>query len=390
MTKSVCMNDKCTGCGFCEGVCPSKAITMKESLDGFLYPQVNKSLCINCGLCTAKCSVLNNSPINNKCYRDIFAAYNIDDSIRDSSSSGGIFYLLASYVINHGGMVYGAALSYDCKAVQHIPVDCVSDLRRIMGSKYIQSDLRGVYPSIKVQLDAGRVILFSGTPCQIVGLKRALNKDYDNLITVDFVCHGVPSPKVWRKYISEIEKNHCSIVKSVSFRDKRYGWKNYSLVFTLDNGTEVVERITESPYLKGFVSNLTLRKSCYSCKFKEFNRLSDFTLADCWGAEQFLKDINDDKGISAIIVNTEKGVALINKLKGYIKLPLDYSAFVEHNPSFLFQPLMNYNRSVFFKGFDNHILREWLVLLNSKSSLLSRLQRKIYRMKMERTREKQG
>lgn len=257
----------------------------------------------------------------------IFAAKNLDDGVRMHSSSGGIFSLLAEKVIRQGGIVYGAMFG-DSWEVKHGYVDSLEEMSLLRGSKYVQSHMEECFKSIKENLK-NKLVLFSGTPCQVLGLKLFLGKEYANLLTVDFVCHGVPSPKVWRKYLeetiaywSEGKKSVSShldsekkVIEKIEFRSKLTGWKKYSFAITLSEMTTDGEKKSvllssifyENSYMQAFLSNLSLRPSCYQCKCKNGRSKSDLTIADFWGADQYLPEMDDDKGISTLIINSQRG-----------------------------------------------------------------------------------
>lgn len=315
----------CCGCTACMYACPRNCISMKEDKEGFWYPSIDLSFCINCHLCEKVCPF--NKDIPAKESIKIFAAKNLDDGVRMHSSSGGIFSLLAEKVIRQGGIVYGAMFG-DSWEVKHGYVDSLEEMSLLRGSKYVQSHMEECFKSIKENLK-NKLVLFSGTPCQVLGLKLFLGKEYANLLTVDFVCHGVPSPKVWRKYLeetiaywSEGKKSVSShldsekkVIEKIEFRSKLTGWKKYSFAITLSEMTTDGEKKSvllssifyENSYMQAFLSDLSLRPSCYQCKCKNGRSKSDLTIADFWGADQYLPEMDDDKGISTLIINSQRG-----------------------------------------------------------------------------------
>jgi len=316
---------KCCGCGSCKNVCPEQCIRMLADEKGFLYPQVEKNNCINCGLCNKICPVMNNK--GNEEEKTAYASYNVDDSVRKVSSSGGIFGLLAENVIKKGGVVFGAAFSSDYKSVYHTGVDNLKDLPKLFGSKYLQSDTGNSFKEAESLLKENKYVLFVGTPCQIAGLKSYLRKDYQRLITADVICHGVPSPQIWSDYSSAQERLSGSKLNGVSFRDKRSGWSHsVILLLRFNDGKESYRPSNKDYYIKGFLSNLYLRDSCYDCRFKGKKVSSDITLGDFWGIEKILPEFSDDKGASAVIINTVKGEEIFDEIKaGTVSQKVSYN-----------------------------------------------------------------
>jgi len=318
--------EDCCGCHACMNACPKNAIEMVEDEKGFRYPKIDKSKCINCGLCEKVCPILNVNSSNNK--PKAYAAKNNDDKIRLNSSSGGLFYLLADYILSKKGVVYGASFDHNFD-VEHIEVSTKKDLNRIMTSKYVQSNIKDTYKKAKNNLDEGRFVLFTGTPCQIEGLLLYLRKDYEKLYTQDIICHGVPSPQVWRKYISGKK------IQEVNFRNKDNGWVNYNYLINAKDNNYCNNHKYDN-YSKSFLSNYILRDSCYKCKFKKYNRLSDITLGDLWGANNIIPEMDDDKGTSLLIIHSKKGEELFDKIKSncsYKKIDLDQA--VEYNSAYI-------------------------------------------------------
>ena len=332
---SITQKQDCCGCNACAQICPKQCITMQEDNEGFLYPRVDSENCIDCHLCERICPVSNHG-MERKPLK-VYAAINRDEEIRKRSSSGGIFTALAEQIIKQGGVVFGARFDEQWQ-VKHDYAETMEGLAAFRGSKYVQSRIGNTYQEAERFLKAGRKVLFSGTPCQIAGLRNYLRKEYDNLLTVDFICHGVPSPMVWRRYLKEEIARQCEkntvlprpiheedvLVEDISFRDKTLGWKKYSFALTLSTTNGSGDKIqfcscspmTKNEYLRGFMSNVYLRPSCYSCAFKKQKSGSDITLADFWGNSNVF---NDDKGVCAVIINNIKGynfidIPLIDKL----------------------------------------------------------------------------
>lgn len=293
----------CCGCSACVQKCPKQCISLKEDNEGFLYPQVNQQECISCGICKKVCPIIN--PNEKRTPLQIYAAINKNEEIRRQSSSGGIFTLLSEEILKEGGVVFGARFDENWE-VKHDYTENVKGLVNFRGSKYVQSRIEDNYKKVETFLKQGRKVLFSGTPCQIAGLKRFLSKEYDNLLTVDFICHGVPSPKVWRLYLYETYRKiikrggkHTassilsnsegkSQIEDICFRNKDLGWKRYSFFLKLKltdikgkrNTAELFEPYSENIFMKGFLSDLYLRPSCYQCTARSGKSGSDITIAD--------------------------------------------------------------------------------------------------------------
>lgn len=320
--------EKCSGCHACAAACPKECISMERDEEGFLYPRVDKDKCINCQLCEKSCPIIEkNAHSLDVC---AYAIKNRDDEIRMQSSSGGIFTAIATKVILDGGVVFGAAFDSSFN-VHHICVESVEELSRLRGSKYVQSTIGNTYKQAKEMLDSERFVYFTGTPCQIEGLLKYLGREYENLLTSDIVCHGVPSPMVWQLYL---RSKSDSCVKYASFRDKSEGWGNYSVVISFENSPEYKALASNDMYIKAFLSDLCLRPSCYSCAFKSKNRASDLTLADFWGIEKVLPELNDNKGTSLVLVHGKKGKKLLDDISEYIEIKeVDLDKALIYNPS---------------------------------------------------------
>lgn len=325
----------CSGCHACVGACPKQCIEMTIDNEGFLYPEVDKSVCVDCGLCEKACQAIN--PIKSKNTPTAYACYNTNDEIRMQSSSGGVFTLLAEMIIDKGGAVFGAAFDDDLN-VCHICVESKEALRKLRGSKYLQSIIGNTYKEAKILLDKGRYVLFTGTPCQIDGLLHYLNKEYDKLYTQDIICHGVPSPMVWHRYL-EYQKSafggEIDRETPPSFRRKDEGWRRYSLSLCFTGSDkEYRQTLDKDLYMKAFLSNICLRPSCYSCHSKTLNRNSDITLADFWSIEKVLPDFSDDKGISLVMVNSKKGALLFDEIRNNLCFKeADINETIKYNSS---------------------------------------------------------
>ena len=305
----------CTGCASCYSICPKNAITMTAGTDGFLYPSVNPDKCIGCLACEKACPVINPSnPKNNSDRPKTFACWNLDKQARWNSSSGGAFSALAKTVYEQGGCVVGAA--YDSEMyVRHLLTDSEEDLTKLRGSKYVQSDIGDTFRQVKERLTKGTTVLFVGTPCQIAGLRAFLKKDYPNLYCCDFICHGTPSPLLFKKYVQWIENSKNISVSDFNFRHKKSGWYD---ALRAANGNSYMKGKYDA-YFLGFNRNLTLRESCYQCPAIGLPRKGDLTIADFWGIGMMYKFDESNEihnGVSLVMINNDKGEALFEMAKG--------------------------------------------------------------------------
>lgn len=362
----------CCGCSACVQRCPKHCISLQEDSEGFLYPYVDELACIDCGLCEKVCPMLH-QPVEERKPFAVYAAKNKNEEIRMSSSSGGVFTALAEEIIREGGVVFGACFNADWKVV-HGYTETISGLSRFRGSKYVQSWIGDAYIQAEAFLKAGRKVLFSGTPCQIAGLKNFLRKDYTNLLTVDVICHGVPSPGVWHEYLKEeiasLRNGKNTVfsrpvhekdvfVERISFRDKTLGWKKYSfaLTFSMVNGSGKKisfyshTSLNENLFLRGFLADLYLRLSCYACPIKCGKSGSNLTLGDFWGLQDVYPELDDDKGMTALLVNDIHGKELLEN----IQLDLwqtDYESVFKNNPSLEKSVIMPNRRKSFYADSD--------------------------------------
>lgn len=335
----------CDGCHACYSVCPKDAINMEIDDEGFWYPKVDNTKCVNCSKCEKACPILNKKEA--KSLKKAYACYNLDENIRMKSSSGGTFTILAVEVIKDNGVVFGAKFDEDFNVV-HDYVEDIEGLSKFRGSKYVQSNIGDSFKQAKKFLDDGRKVLFSGTPCQISGLKSYLNKDYENLVTVDLICHGVPSPMIWKRYINELGDGKK--LSAMTFRDKSKGWNSGVLKYSFEDGNEIDENYSESAYIKGFIQNCFLRPSCYNCHFKTLDRVSDFTLGDFWGVESILPKLNNNKGISLVFVHTAKAERIIDDIKKVIYLcEVDIESSITKNSCAVQSVSLTKSRKKFFK-----------------------------------------
>lgn len=318
-------NDRdCCGCEACDNSCPKKCISFLINEEGFYYPQIDMSICVNCGLCEKVCPWLH--PGVKKDADELKIFQNDNSEILYNSSSGGAFFVLAKSILDQGGVVFGVRMDESNTAI-HAMAENEEGLKCFMGSKYVQSRIGDTMKQCQNILKSGRKVLFSGTPCQIAGLKNFLKKDWDNLVTVDFICHGTPSPGIWKKHCEE--KNIGDGTKS-RFRDKRNGWRNFGLSYIDTKERKCYFGLNDDSYMKGFLGNLYLRASCYDCKAKSFSSGSDITMGDAWGIWE--EGITDDRGVSLLVANTSKGHEMIERLN-VLDIKLDADFLHKHNPA---------------------------------------------------------
>lgn len=322
--KNICNIEECTGCMACANACARHAIQVKADKEGFDRPVIDENQCVDCGLCAKVCPINHHPEANNPI--EVYSGWSSDEAVRISSSSGGAFTEIARPVLEEGGVVFGCALNDKLQA-EHVYVETLEDLEmKLRGSKYVQSKIGKSYSQARDFLKQGRKVLFSGTPCQIAGLNNYLRKDYKNLITVDLVCHGVPSPLIfeeYKKYIAQTEKMNLTDVK---FRCKKSSWIFYNMTITghVEKSSALktyIGRYFDDPYIRGFLRDYFLRPSCHKCHFTSTKRCADFTIADWWG---YKKENSNDKnfeikGVSLILVNTEKALAIFPRLNLTVK-----------------------------------------------------------------------
>ena len=367
----------CCGCHACVTVCAKHCITMQEDKEGFLYPVVDKEACTDCGLCEKVCPVIHqdapHEPLSS------YIAINRNEEIRLQSSSGGIFTLLAEKVISEGGIVFGARFDAEWNVI-HAWTDTIEGLAAFRGSKYVQSRIGDTYREAREFLKQGRKVLFSGTPCQIAGLKKYLRKEYDNLLTVDFICHGVPSPGVWRRYLSELREelraergvgknsvpssiDELPVITGISFRDKTNGWKKYGFLLrytaseaasntvsasAMREEKEFLQPFAENPFMQGFLADIYLRPSCYACPAKSGKSGSDITIADAWGMENFAGEHDDDKGACYVMDNTAMGVSYMSVFS-FEQHIINVDTIKRYNPPYLSSVKPHARRNKFFR-----------------------------------------
>ncbi len=398
--------EDCCGCSACAQRCPKQCIKMLEDEEGFLYPKVDETKCINCHLCEKVCPVANQA--ESRMPIDSYAAYNMDDGVRKDSSSGGIFTLLAEKVIAEGGVVFGATWNEKWQVV-HTYTETKEGIAQLRGSKYIQSIIGETYKQAETFLKSGRKVLYSGTPCQIAGLRLFLRKEYDNLLTIDFICHGVPSPGVFRWYLQEEITNYAArkgrkntvsflpihsipdgdvlmpeglSIKGIRFRDKCSGWKKFSFVLLLaeasaegkQNSVSLSYTLEQNSFLKGFLNDLYLRPSCHKCPAKSLKSGSDITIADYWGYKDTPNITDTDEGISAVLINTVKGQTVFDMLS-LMKEKTKYD-LIERTNGAINHSASNFYRGLFYKKSRQSFHSRIDHIVSQR--LIDKIRRKIY------------
>lgn len=376
----------CCGCTACAGVCPRKCIAMKYDGEGFLYPEVDTEQCVDCGLCERICPSLAEKPADNGWKRTAYIGRDKRKDVLAHGTSGGLFTSIGEYILNRGGVVWGVIVDADC-VVRHVRVDSLSDknFAGIPGSKYVRSDIVGVFEQIKTDLEGNKPVVFSGTPCQVAGLKAFLGKEYSGLFTVDVVCRGTPSPLVWKKYVEYQEQKHKSKICYVKFRNKTYGYHSGTMKLVFENGKTYYGSARVDLFLHSFFADLCSRPSCYDCNFKHTEHTSDLTLFDAWHAAQLNTAIrDDDKGYTNIIVQSQKGEELLHALGDQFALyESDMDKAVELDGVMVNRSVQwNAKRETFFDGIsdaplDKHCRKYFRISL--KDRLIEKAKKYYYR-----------
>ena len=348
----LCDKKDCSGCYACVSACPKQCITMEKGEDGFEYPVINKAECINCKKCNAVCPVINKVKDDNA-EPEAYGAINKDDHARKAGSSGGVFGLLAKSVLAEGGVVIAPAFNQKFE-LSHVVIENEADLNKAVGSKYVQSRVGDAYKSAKDLLENGKRVMFSGTPCQIAGLKSYLGRDYENLFTQDIICHGVPSPLSWQYYLlGKAKKAGAGRVTDVNFRQKTDD-NQTKIALSFDNGDVYSESYANDYFIKSFLTNINLRSSCTRCSFKQQHRCADITLGDFWGVERVAPSLNDTKGVTLVLAHSEKGKELFEKNKdALVYQQVDYPDAIADNSAYLISSPQNPLKKAFYKDIDS-------------------------------------
>lgn len=374
--------EDCAGCTACYSICPKKCIEMKPDEEGFLYPEVDMEQCIDCHLCEKVCPVQQKKPEEGK--PEGYVCRSKDPGTVAASTSGGMFTPISRFVIEQGGVIFGVGFGKDW-SVRHKMAESLDEAGEFRGSKYVQSHLGNTFQKVKKNLEEGRTVCFSGTPCQVAGLKAYLKKDYENLITVDVVCHGTPSPKLWKKYADYQQKKNRSGLKSVNFRAKTYGYHSGSMELQFENGKKYKGSARTDYMLKSFFKEISSRPSCYQCAFKTVSRPSDLTLFDAWHVSALapgLKD--DDRGYTNVLVHTEKGKKLLETIQGELELyPADAERMIELDGIMVKNSAKPHpKRNAFMKDLNSlpvSVLVQKYLPVSRKDRVIERMKTLIYR-----------
>lgn len=340
-------NSDCCGCEACKNICPQNAISMVRDAEGFAYPKINPELCIKCGKCDATCPSLNFHEKFAEKLPKVLLAINPDEKIRRHSSSGGVFSALGEIILNDGGIVFGAGFDENWHVV-HASAENFDEMENLRGSKYVQSQIGETFRRIRNELEKGRKVLFSGTPCQCVGLKSFLGKDFENLLTVDVFCHGVPSPELWEQYIFYRGQGHE--ISKVDFRNNAVSWGNYRFQITFKDCGNYRNSSGKDMFFQEFSLCTTQRPSCHECKFRFPNSNSDISIGDAWGIKNYSPEMNDGKGTSLAVIHTVKGQSFIDKTKLKTQ-ETEFHIIAAHNPYYLIPSAQDSRRKKFFDDF---------------------------------------
>lgn len=345
---------KCTGCSACYNICPKDCIRMEADEEGFCYPKIDLQECNQCNLCRKVCPAINGFNNKNHHAPQIKAGWSLNTEVRFHSTSGGIFTELSKNILENKGYVVGARYTEE-HLVEHDIIANIEEITILRQSKYIQSKIGFTYRRIKELLEKNKKVLFVGTPCQTSGLLNYMRKDYENLLLCDFVCLGCNSPKVYLKYLSMLEHRYDSKVKQVWFKNKTYGWNNFSTKVEFENGSVYLKDRNTDYFMKGYIgpSKLYMRPCCAECNYKTIPRISDITLADFWGIADKDKELDSDQGTSLIMINSKKGEVLFNNSKGNIfSADCELKDAVKGNPAIFIPATMDTRRKDFFKELD--------------------------------------
>jgi coenzyme F420-reducing hydrogenase beta subunit len=341
----------CTGCSACRDRCPQQAIEMREDREGFLFPTIDENKCNQCGLCIEICPVKTTVLVETIDEPTVYAAWTKDRELLRRSTSGGVFSEIARSFLDKGGVVFGAAYDENM-VVRHVAVEAWDDLDKLRGSKYVQSDVGDSFRQTKHYLDDGRYVLYSGTPCQIAGLYAVVGKNYNNLLTCGLICHGVPSPKVFRMYLDTMKKRYNSKVNGFAFRNKRNGWKHPTVRIEMENGKIINESNLDNHYNLGFLKNIFLRTSCYQCPIKTGEIVADIIIGDFWELAKYQPKLMNHEGTSAILIKTHRGHKAIEACCNRMELnecPFDY---LLHDSNLRKCVIAKADRSAFFADLD--------------------------------------
>lgn len=366
----------CVGCKACGDICPKKAISFYTDEEGFWYPLIDQDKCIKCGACDRVCPALkiHRSDEDYRKRPKTYMTYYKDKTVRYNSTSGGMYYALAEGILERGGYIAGCVYNEDYSGAYHLVSGEKQDLKRIMRSKYFQSDTDGIFVQVKTLLETGKIVLFCGAPCQVSALYGYLNKDYENLYTVDFICRGINSPMAFSEYMKELKKRYGSEISEVHFKNKLHGWTNLGTLIRFKNGKKYYRNRYNDPWVNAFVrGNLYMRPCCASCQYKGFPRISDITIGDFWG-QKYTKE-EEKYGVSLGLVNTPKGDMLFGFAEKYMSVQKrTLEEAVRGNPALLYPAGVNPRRNEFFQRIKTEPYSKvvWDILGVSKARRLLR------------------
>ncbi|MCR4673146.1 MAG: Coenzyme F420 hydrogenase/dehydrogenase, beta subunit C-terminal domain [Lachnospiraceae bacterium] len=379
----------CVGCGLCSTICPTQCISMQVDDEGFVYPRIDDSRCISCNSCEKACPILQITEVSEK--SNFLAVKNKNDRIRENSSSGGVFFEIAQKVLERGGVVCAAGYNNEY-SVTHSIARTIEEAHSFCGAKYSQSNFYHCYGEIVERLQRGQCVLFTGTPCQTAALKNNLSEELrEQLVLVDMICHGVPSPKVFEEYLEEQRRSFAkdSPLKTVNLRDKTTGWSRYSYCVSLqfENGALYQKKQGEDLFMQGFVNNLYLRPSCENCSFKGVERCSDITLGDFWGIWDIAPDFDDDKGVSLLMIHSPKGQEIWESIREeFWAMNVTEDQAIAQNPSAVSSSAAHAKRTDFFEMIKTgsalqDTIRICLYGKSDKTGMLSSIKSKLFKRK---------
>lgn len=378
----------CSGCAMCYNICPKRAIQMVEDENGYIYPKVNEEKCVNCGLCKKSCAYQIKDKNLNKPVKT-YVATSKNDNLIKKSASGAIFASIAEEFIKKNGIVYGASMEKenDLFIVKHIRVNKLEELSKLQGSKYVQSDTSKIYQPIKNDLESGAKVLFSGTPCQVDALKSYLNKQYENLFTIDLICHGVPNSRMFNDYIKMLEKHENSKLIDFTFRDKAKGWGLYAS-YNIKKNNKILKKVKpsyEMSYYQLFLDSKIYRENCYSCPYAKEQRVGDITIGDFWKVEsehpEYLDRLNIKKGVSCTLVNTDRGKKILSDFsKNILLLDSELEKVKRHNKQLIKPSELSEERNIILNLYNRNgyeAVNSYYLKKQMKKILLKKLWYKI-------------
>lgn len=343
---------ECCGCSACANICPVQCIHMEYDEEGFLYPQIDQDSCMNCGLCQKTCPLCSTEKEFSNAKQRAALVQHKNSEVLQQSTSGGAFSAIAAWVIENGGVVFGVEMDSEFH-VKQAKAEKTEELEKFRNSKYVQSDPGFVYREVRAYLEAGRLVCFSGTPCQAEGLRRFLNREYKNLILVDVVCRAVPSPGVWREYIRWLEGTKGKI-KSIRFRDKKLGYQYSTMEVIYENGKVQRRGIESSSWLRMFFSGMIIRPSCAECRFRKQYRNVDFTIWDCFHVADISKSFDETKGVTQMLIHTDRGLKIFQEIKKdfiFEEIPVDMA--VNGMRELRISPPIHKDRDKFYAELEN-------------------------------------